>query len=42
MTAVGAGIINGYDTGDFKPAGMAKRSEAAAVIYKLCEIRGMI
>ncbi len=42
MTVAGAGIINGYDTGDFKPSGTAKRAEAATVIYKLCEIRGMI
>ncbi|MDD2218238.1 MAG: S-layer homology domain-containing protein [Eubacteriales bacterium] len=42
MTSVGAGILNGFDTGDFMPQGTAKRGEAAKVIYKLCEIKGMI
>lgn len=42
MTAVGAGILNGYDTGDFRPQGTAKRGEAATVIYKFCELKGMI
>ncbi len=41
-TAAGAGIINGFDTGDFRPQGVATRAQAATVIYKMCEIRGML
>ncbi|MCI8630811.1 MAG: hypothetical protein HFG67_00875 [Firmicutes bacterium] len=41
-TAAGAGIINGFDTGDFKPQGVATRAQAATVIYKMCQIRGIL
>ena len=41
-TAAGAGIINGFDTGDFRPQGVATRAQAATVIYKMCQIRGIL
>lgn len=42
FTAAGAGIINGFDTGDFRPQGIATRAQAATVIYKMCEVRGIL
>ncbi|MBQ2747538.1 MAG: S-layer homology domain-containing protein, partial [Firmicutes bacterium] len=42
LTSAGAGIINGFDTGDFQPQGVATRAQAASVIYKMCEIKGML
>ena len=42
LTTAGAGIINGFDTGDFQPQGVATRAQAATVVYKMCEIKGML
>ena len=41
-TSAGAGVINGFDTGDFRPQGVATRAQAATVIYKMCQIRGIL
>ena len=41
-TAAGAGVINGFDTGDFRPQGVATRAQAATVIYKMCQIKGIL
>ncbi len=41
-TAARAGIINGFDTGEFAPQGQATRAQAATIIYKFAELYGLI
>ncbi len=38
LDAVGYGLIKGYDTGDFKPAGNITRAEAAQILLRMIEI----
>ena len=42
FTAAGAGILSGFDTGEFKPQGSATRAQAAKVIYVFAQLRGII
>lgn len=42
LTVAGAGIINGFDTGDFKPQGVATRAQAAKVLYEFCQLKGIL
>ncbi len=42
ITAAKAGIITGFDTGEFSPAGLATRAQAAAIIYRFAGLYGLI
>ena len=41
-TVARAGVIGGFDTGDFQPQGLATRAQAAKVIYVMCQLKGII
>ncbi len=42
LTAAGAGILSGFDTGEFMPQGSATRAQAAKVIYVFAQLREII
>lgn len=42
ITAARAGIITGFDTGEFSPQGLATRAQAAAIIFRFAESYGLI
>jgi len=42
LTVAGAGIINGFDTGEFLPQGVATRAQAAKVMYVFCQLKGIL
>ncbi len=42
LTAAGAGILSGFDTGEFKPQGSATRAQAAKVIYVFAQLREIL